>query len=132
MISASLKESPSPASTPPRSTRIRRSPSAPNIQQVSATPPRRATSPLLWLRDNRLYNIKAQDWNASYIDDIGFRNIICSYLVWDHPAVRPFDEDDFLDGLVGLPSDTCSEMLVHVVLAYGSVSSLLACKLVFC
>jgi hypothetical protein len=136
MISASLRnsprDSPSPASTPQRSTRLRRSPSAPNIQQVPATLPRRATSPSLWLRDDRLYNVTARDWNVTYIDDVGFRNIICSYLVWDHPAVRPFDENDFLDGLVGLLSDTISEMLVHVVLAYGSVSLLLDGKPVFC
>jgi len=102
---------------------MRRSPSAPNIQHVTGTPPRsHVASPSIWLRDKRLYNIKGRDWNVSYIDDVGFRNIICSYLVWDHPAVRPFDEDDFLDGLTGLPSDTCSELLVHTVVAYGSVS----------
>jgi hypothetical protein len=132
VISASLRDSPSPASTPSRSTRIRRSPSAPNIQQVSATPPRRVASPSLWLRDDRLHNLKARDWDITYIDDVGFRNIIGSYLVWDHPAVRPFDENDFLDGLVGLPSDTCSVMLVHVVLAYGSVSLLLEWRPLFC
>jgi hypothetical protein len=132
VISASLRDSPSPASTPSRSTRITRSPSAPNIQQVSATPPRRVASPSLWLRDDRLHNLKARDWDITYIDDVGFRNIIGSYLVWDHPAVRPFDENDFLDGLVGLPSDTCSVMLVHVVLAYGSVSLLLEWRPLFC
>jgi hypothetical protein len=108
---------------------MRRSPSAPNLQRITdpptsypAPPTRHPTSPSIWLIDERLYNVKARDWNVSYVDDVGFRNIICSYLVWDHPAVRPFDEDDFLDGLVGLPSETCSEILVHVVLAYGSVS----------
>ena len=90
--------------------------------RYSASPTRYSPSPSIWLLDDRLYNLKARDWNVSYVDDVGFRNIICSYLVWDHPAVRPFDEDDFLDGLTGLPSDTCSETLVHVVLAYGSVS----------
>jgi hypothetical protein len=111
---------------------MRRSPSAPNLQRVTspstrypASPTRRSTSPSIWLVDDRLSDIKARDWNVSYVDDVGFRNIICSYLVWDHPAVRPFDEDDFLDGLVGLPSDTCSETLVHVVLAYGSVNFIL-------
>lgn len=111
---------------------MRRSPSAPDLQRVTATPTRApasparySASPLIWLVEDRLYNVKARDWNVSYVDDVGFRNIICSYLVWDHPAVRPFDENDFLDGLVGLPSDTCSKTLVHVVLAYGSVSFLL-------
>lgn len=87
-----------------------------------AAPKENSVSPPIWLTDDRLYDAKAQDWNVSYIDDVGFRDIICSYLVWDHPALRPFDEDDFLDGLVGLPSDTCSETLVHVILAYGAVS----------
>ncbi|KAG9696081.1 hypothetical protein KCU76_g3988, partial [Aureobasidium melanogenum] len=64
----------------------------------------------------------AQDWNVTYVDDVGFRNIISSFFVWDHPSIHMFDEDDFLDGLIRLPSDTCSEVLVHAVLAYGSVN----------
>ncbi|KAG9666977.1 hypothetical protein KCU99_g9296, partial [Aureobasidium melanogenum] len=80
------------------------------------------TSPYIWLYDDRLSCVRAHDWNVTYVDDVGFRNIISSFFVWDHPSIHMFDEDDFLDGLIRLPSDTCSEVLVHAVLAYGSVN----------
>lgn len=100
---------------------MRRSPSAPNLQHVHIIPSRHRTSPYIWLYDDRLSHVKAQDWNVTYVDDVGFRNIMSSFFVWDHPAIHMFDEDDFLDGLIKLPTDTCSEVLVHSVLAYGSV-----------
>lgn len=119
---ASLREPLSPSPPPQRSTRIRRSPSAPNLQHVHTIPSRHRTSPYIWLYDDRLSRVSAQDWNVTYVDDVGFRNIISSFFVWDHPSIHMFDEDDFLDGLIRLPSDTCSEVLVHAVLAYGSVN----------
>lgn len=119
---ASLREPPSPSPPPRRSTRMRRSPSAPDLQHVHAISSKHRESPRIWLCDQRLHNVKAQDWRVTYVNDVGFRNIICSYLVWDHPSGRPFDEDDFLNGLDGKKSDSCSELLVHVILAYGSVS----------
>ncbi|CAD0099854.1 unnamed protein product [Aureobasidium mustum] len=119
---ASLREPLSPTLPPQKNMRIRRSPSAPNLRQVHAIPSRHRTSPYIWLYDDRLSHAKAQDWNVTYVDDVGFRNIISSFFVWDHPAIHMFDEDDFLDGLIKLPSDTCSEILVHSVLAYGSVN----------
>lgn len=100
---------------------MRRSPSAPNLQHVHVIPSRHRGSPYVWLYDDRLSRVNAQDWNVTYVDDVGFRNIMSSFFVWDHPAIHMFDEDDFLDGLIKLPSDTCSEVLVHTVLAYGSV-----------
>ena len=75
----------------------------------------------IWRYDERLDQVTAEAWGATYVDDVGFRNILSSYFVWDHQAGRPFDEDDFLDGLLGLPSVSCSELLVHSVLAYGAV-----------
>ncbi|KAH0282575.1 hypothetical protein KCU62_g9631, partial [Aureobasidium sp. EXF-3399] len=70
--------------------------------------------------DERLKHARACDWDVSYVDDQGFRNILSSYLTWDHHGHRPFDEDDFLDGLIKRPTDTCSEILVHTILAYGA------------
>lgn len=75
-----------------------------------------------WRYDARLDQASANDWGIFYINDETFRNIISSYLVWDHPAWRFFDEDDFLDGLVHSSSVSCNECLVHAVIAFGSVS----------
>ncbi|KAK6008108.1 hypothetical protein QM012_000011 [Aureobasidium pullulans] len=119
---ASLREPLRSSSSIKRRTRMRRSPSAPNLQQVQTSTSKHRKSPNIWLYDDRLANVRAQDWNVTYVDDAGFRNIISSFFVWDHPAIHMFDEDDFLDGLIKLPSDTCSEVLVHSVLAYGSVN----------
>ncbi|KAG9700424.1 hypothetical protein KCU95_g920, partial [Aureobasidium melanogenum] len=74
----------------------------------------------VYVIDERVKLARARDWDVSYVDDHGFRNIISSYLNWDRHGHRPFDEDDFLDGLIKQPTDTCSEVLVHTILAYGS------------
>lgn len=75
--------------------RMRRSPSAPSLSQAYALPSRQRESPYIWLYDDRLARVQAQDWNVTYIDDVGFRNIISSFFFWDHPALYMFDEDDF-------------------------------------
>lgn len=102
--------------TPPSATL----PSILNIS-VPALPASPVSVPV-YVIDERVKLARARDWDVSYVDDHGFRNIISSYLNWDRHGHRPFDEDDFLDGLIKQPTDTCSEVLVHTILAYGSVS----------
>jgi hypothetical protein len=43
------------------------------------------------------------------------------YLSWDHPTLRYFDEDYFLDQLVSGQTDYCSSLLVNSILAYTAV-----------
>ncbi|KAH0209395.1 hypothetical protein KCV03_g10323, partial [Aureobasidium melanogenum] len=100
--------------TPPPAT-------SPRILNISdpALPASPVSVPV-YVIDERVKLARARDWDVSYVDDHGFRNTISSYLNWDHHGHRPFDEDDFLDGLINQPTDTCSEVLVHTIPAYGS------------
>ena len=103
---------------------IRRTPSAPNFRanwQDSQVDRRVAPTRL---PNRRLNQVKALDWGVTYISDEAFRNILCSYFVWDHPTWRFFDEDAFLNGLLHQPSELPSELLVHAVVAYGAVWNL--------
>lgn len=51
-----------------------------------------------------------------------FARIISTYLTWDHPPWRLFDEDLFVDDLVAGRANHCSTLLVNAILAYGCVS----------
>ena len=74
-----------------------------------------------WRHDARLDRAFSNAWGVFYLEDEDFRNIICSYFVWDHPAWAFFDEDDFLDRLVASPPVSSSKCLVHAIIAFASV-----------
>jgi len=84
---------------------------------VSQSQPR----PRLLLNHN-LQDVKARAWGIEYADDDDLCGILISYFTWDHPTWRFFDEDLFLDGLVDGGSYFCSRLLLHAVMAYGSVN----------
>ncbi|KAM0714472.1 hypothetical protein Q7P37_010259 [Cladosporium fusiforme] len=111
---------PNVASPPRNDSSLRRSPSAPNLQRIATAGPGSVLRIPAWQHDSRLGRAYAKDWGVSYVADEAFRNIICSYLTWDHQAWRFFDEDDFLEGLVHAPSVSCSRALAHAVIAFGS------------
>ncbi|GAB7345657.1 hypothetical protein MBLNU457_3946t2 [Dothideomycetes sp. NU457] len=67
-----------------------------------------------------LSNFHAVEWGITYADDDEILNILASFMAWDHPCRRFFDEHVFLDGLVAGGSEFCSTLLVHTVLAYGA------------
>jgi len=66
--------------------------------------------------------VRAEDWGVTYVEtDIMFDVLEC-YWAWDHPYLTFLDEDCFWDGLTRQGSEFCSRLLVHSILAYGSVS----------
>lgn len=75
-----------------------------------------------------LTNFHAVEWGITYADDDEILNILASFMAWDHPCRRFFDEHVFLDGLVAGGSEFCSTLLVHTVLAYGAVSLIIRPK----
>lgn len=100
---------------------LRKSPIAPKLRHTRGLTSVSLLRIPTWQHDPRLERAYARDWGVFYLEDGAFRNIICSYLIWDHQAWRFFDEDDFLEGLVHAPSISCSPALVHAVIAFGSV-----------
>ncbi|KAL1297735.1 hypothetical protein AAFC00_006274 [Neodothiora populina] len=71
------------------------------------------------LYDDRLRGVKASNWTSVIIEDTCFANIISSFLIWDHPPWRLFDEDMFIEDMVTGRTNYCSRLLVNAVLAYG-------------
>lgn len=123
VTSASLEDPDHIATQSSRKLLPRKSPSAPELRHLGGLTSVSVLRPPTWRHDTRLDRAYAKDWGVSYLEDKAFRNIICSYLIWDHQAWRFFDEDDFLDGLVHAPSISCNPSLVHAVIAFGSVRS---------
>jgi hypothetical protein len=121
LISASIGDPNYMAPQSSRRSLVRKSPSAPELRQTRGLTSVSVLRVSTWRHDSRLDRAYARDWGVFYLEDEAFRNIICSYLVWDHQAWRFFDEDDFLEGLVHEPSISCSPALVHAVIAFGSV-----------
>jgi len=72
--------------------------------------------------NHNLESVKASQWDISYADDDDIFGILSSFFAWDHYSWRFFDEDLFFEGLVQGGSDFCSKVLVHAILAFGSVS----------
>jgi hypothetical protein len=71
--------------------------------------------------DTRIQAAHSSDWGVTYLDDESFRNIIRCFLTWDHPSFTFFDQELFLDQLAtGQPSELCSSLLVHAIMALGS------------
>lgn len=122
LVPASLVHHQLDAGNPPRKA-IRRAPSAPDLRNTRPETQNAQVPPRNWRHDPRLDHAKASHWGVTYIEDDTFRNIICSYFVWDHPSWLLFDENAFLDGLVHRPSELPSNLLVHAVLAWGAVSN---------
>jgi hypothetical protein len=61
------------------------------------------------------------DWGISYIrEDALLRDIIASFLVWDHPTWSIFDEEAFCDGLANGGSELVNRFLLNAVIAFGS------------
>lgn len=73
------------------------------------------------LYDKRLHNVRASQWTSVIIEDSLFAKIITTYLTWDHPPCRLFDEDMFIRDLVEGNATYCSRLLVNAILAYGCV-----------
>lgn len=121
LISASIGDSNYTAPQSSRKSMLRKSPSAPEFHHTRGLTSVSILRIPTWRADSRLDRAYARDWGVFYLEDEAFRNIICSYLIWDHQAWRFFDEDDFLEGLVHAPSISCSPALVHAVIAFGSV-----------
>jgi len=53
------------------------------------------------------------------VHDDFFARIISTYLTWDHPPWKLFDEGLFIDDLVDGRGENCSKLLVNAILAYG-------------
>lgn len=71
--------------------------------------------------DPRLVGVTASKWQVTCLNDAQFRALIHWYLSWDHPSNPLFNEDDFLNALRSGPNESCTVVLVHMVLAYASV-----------
>jgi hypothetical protein len=74
--------------------------------------------------DDRLLRIKASKWTNVTHDDSTVVNLIAMYLSWEHCTFRIFDEDYFIDQLVGGKTDYCSSLLVNAICAIATVGLL--------
>lgn len=97
-------------------------PFEPKIRDQSWAPHRRHNMTDPGLYDHRLRDVRASTWTSVVVEDRVFASIISSYLTWDHPPWRLFDEDMFINDLVAGRATHCSRLLVNAILAYGCVS----------
>ena len=97
-------------------------PLEPNVSDQSWAPHRRHNTTDPGLYDHRLAGVRASTWTSVVVEDRVFARIISTYLIWDHPPWKLFDEDMFIDDLVAGRATHCSRLLVNAILAYGCVS----------
>jgi len=94
-------------------------PFTPGASRSSWNPHRQTETVNEPLYDPRLSHVQASTWTSVVVDDDLFANIISTFLVWDHPSWRLFDETLFINDLVAGRTQHCSKLLVNAILAYG-------------
>lgn len=71
--------------------------------------------------DRRLERLDLSLWSEVEASNHFVASVISFYLVGELPMWGLFDADLFLDGLIGLPSPTCSPLLVNALLFWACV-----------